>query len=91
MRVDPIKPTLKALGTERLILKCDKLLSNYAFKFNLRRYTMEEELETDTHNDGAGAVTARGLHVTSHDLYHAMHEGSAEKEKVYSALCWAGA
>jgi len=52
---------------------------------------MEEELETDTHNDGAGAVTARGLHVTSHDLYHAMHEGSAEKEKVYSALCWAGA
>ena len=40
MQVDPIKPTLKAPGITRLKLKCDKLLSNFAFKFNLRRYIM---------------------------------------------------
>ena len=39
MQVDPIKPTLKAPGAEHLKLKCDILLSNFAFKFNLRRYT----------------------------------------------------
>ena len=39
MQVDPIKPTLKAPGTKRLKLKYDKMLSNIAFKFNLRRYT----------------------------------------------------
>jgi len=38
--VDPIKPTLKAPGSERLKLKCDELLSTSAFNFNLRRYTM---------------------------------------------------
>ena len=40
MRVDPIKPTLKAPGTGRLKLKCVKLLS-FALNFSLRRYTME--------------------------------------------------
>jgi hypothetical protein len=39
VQVDPIKPTLKALGTKRLKVKCDKLLSTLAFKFSLRRYT----------------------------------------------------
>ena len=39
MQVDPIKPTLRALEYERLKLKCDELLSNVAFKINLRRYT----------------------------------------------------
>ena len=38
MQVDPIKPTLKAPGTNRLKLKYEKLLSNIAFNFNLRRY-----------------------------------------------------
>ena len=33
-------PILKAPGTKRLKLKHDKLLSSFAFKFNLRRYTM---------------------------------------------------
>ena len=46
---------------------------------------MERELELADD----GVVTARGLHVTDHSRYHKMHEGSAEKEKVYSALCWA--
>ena len=38
MRVDPIKPTLKAPGTKRLKLEYDDLLSSVAFNFNLRRY-----------------------------------------------------
>ena len=46
---------------------------------------MERELELADD----GVVTALGLHVTDHSRYHKMHEGSAEKEKVYSALCWA--
>ena len=40
MQVDPIKPTLKAPGTKPLTLKCDKLISNSAFNFNLLRYTV---------------------------------------------------
>ena len=40
MQGDPIKPTLKAPGSERLKLYCDELPSNLAFKFNLRRYTV---------------------------------------------------
>ena len=39
MQVDPIKPTLKALGAKRLKLGCYELLSSFAFKLNLRRYT----------------------------------------------------
>ena len=39
VQIKPMKPTLKAPGTERLTLKYDEPLSNFAFKFNLRRYT----------------------------------------------------
>ena len=39
VQVDPIKPTLKAPGTQRLKLKHDEPPSNFGFKFNLRRYT----------------------------------------------------
>jgi hypothetical protein len=35
-----MKPMLKAPGSGRLKLKCDEPLSNFAFKFNLRRYSM---------------------------------------------------
>ena len=38
MQLDPIRPTLKAPGTKRLNLKYDELLSEVAFKFNVRRY-----------------------------------------------------
>ena len=41
MQVDPIKPKSKAPGTKRLKLKCDEPLSNFAFKFNLRRCIKE--------------------------------------------------
>jgi len=38
--IDPIKPALKASGTERLELIYDRPLSNFAFNFKLRRYIM---------------------------------------------------
>ena len=40
VQVDPIKPMLKAPGTKRLKLKYNKLLSSFAFKINLRRFTL---------------------------------------------------
>jgi len=40
VQVDPIKPTLKAPGSERLKLNCDILPPTSAFKSNLRRYTV---------------------------------------------------
>ena len=33
-----MKPMSKPPGTKRLKLKCDELLSSFAFNFNLRRY-----------------------------------------------------
>jgi hypothetical protein len=39
VQVDPIKPTLKAPGTDRLKLNYEELLSNFGFKFDLRRYS----------------------------------------------------
>jgi len=39
-RLTPIKPKLKAPGIKLLKLKYDKPLSDFAFKFNLRRYIM---------------------------------------------------
>ena len=41
MQVDPIKPMVKAPGSNLLTLKHDELPSSFAFKFNLRRYEME--------------------------------------------------
>jgi hypothetical protein len=39
VQLDRIKPKLKPPETQRLKLKYVKLLSDFAFKFNLRRYT----------------------------------------------------
>jgi len=39
VQIDPIKPMLKPPGSERLKLEHLKLLSNFGFNFNLRRYT----------------------------------------------------
>jgi len=38
VQIDPIKPTLKPPVTKRLKLKYHVTLSNFAFKFNLRRH-----------------------------------------------------
>jgi len=39
VQVDPIESTLKAHGSISLKLENGKLLSNFGFNFNLRRYT----------------------------------------------------
>jgi len=39
VQVGPMNPTLKLPGTKRLKLQYDATLSNFGFKFNLRRYT----------------------------------------------------
>jgi len=43
VQVHPIKPTLKAPGTKPLKVEHEKLCSNFAFKFKLRRYLMVDE------------------------------------------------
>jgi len=42
VQVAPIKPTLKAPGSKRVKVKHDEPVSKFAFKFNLRRYTMAD-------------------------------------------------
>jgi hypothetical protein len=39
VQIDPIRTALKAPGSKRLELIYDGPPSNFAFKFNLRRYT----------------------------------------------------
>jgi hypothetical protein len=51
VQVEPIKPALKAPGSERLKLNCDDVLSNFAFKFNLRRYNTEAHRNTSSAAD----------------------------------------
>jgi hypothetical protein len=41
-----MNPTLEAPVSKHLKLKCDTLLSNFAFSFNLRRCTEDELLKT---------------------------------------------
>ena len=41
VQVEPMKSMLKAPEAKRLKLKYDKLLSKFAFKFNLRHYATE--------------------------------------------------
>ena len=66
VQVDPVKPKWKPPGTKRLKLKCDILLSNFAFKFNLRRYTMARTSTSVTTVAARRCTwprpTGRGLH-----------------------------
>jgi len=66
VQVDPIKPTLKLLAYKRLKLEDEKLLSNFAFNFNLRRCSEDvyfgealrgEESEVDGYDLVAGVYT----------------------------------
>jgi hypothetical protein len=50
VQVDLINPTLKAPGTQRFNVKCDicfQCYFNFAFNFNLRRYTLPESFHSD--------------------------------------------
>jgi hypothetical protein len=59
-----MKPMFKPPGTKLLKLKCDILLSSFAFKFNLRRYTLRAanaalEDRTDAVSDRASTNQRR--------------------------------
>ena len=70
VQVDPIKPTLKAPGTQRLKLKYDNPLSSFAFKFNLRRYTQAPE-HPRAHSATPSASSRQGSAETAcHFLQH---------------------
>jgi len=43
VQVDPIKPMLKPPGTQHLKLKCDIVLSTFAFNFNLHHCSAGED------------------------------------------------
>ena len=60
MRVDPFKPTLKAPGIKLFKLKYDKPLSNFAFKFKLRRYNQDAAEDAGISKDGELAVMSGG-------------------------------
>ena len=47
VHLDPMKPTLTAPGSRRSNLEHENLLSNFAFNFNLRRYSLVEEGEAE--------------------------------------------
>jgi len=56
VQVDPIKPTLKAPGSQRFKPDCHRLLSNFVFKCNLRRYSVVAALRDTTRLVGCGAT-----------------------------------
>ena len=60
VQVDPMKSTLKASGTKRLTLKSDDPLSNVAFRFQLRRYTLKISMEQN-HRMMSKKIDAEGL------------------------------
>ena len=70
VQADPIEPKLKAPGTNLLTLRYDELLSIFAFKVNLRRYTtvvpMKEseklEIALLTAEASVGRFTLSNLH-----------------------------
>jgi len=85
VQVDPIKPALKAPGTKRLELIYDGPLSDFAFKFKLRRYTSCAPRTSSSTRTRATPTCGQGLtlvHVTAqlelcvtqdntlHTLYH---------------------
>jgi hypothetical protein len=55
-----MKLTLKAPGSKRLKLRYDELLSNVAFKLNLRRYIMAHDSD-DFNKWEAGQALTRAL------------------------------
>jgi len=74
VQVDPMKPALKAPGTNRLRLMCDILLSTFAFNFNLRRFSEGDWADLvnitaaaamfgeEMARMGGAVATGRGLH-----------------------------
>ena len=69
VQVDPMKPTLKPPGSKRLKLEHEKQLSNFAFTFNLRRYTkVRLTVVIDCGQSGMGATTPTGDRHAAEDV-----------------------
>ena len=67
-----MKPKLNPPATKRLKLEYDGLLSNFGFKFNLRRYTvanLEAFLEIAKSGDPASQAGPRALHSSPSHLH----------------------
>ena len=64
VQIDPVKPTLKAPGSKSSKLKYHKLVSSFAFKFNLRRCTVGtaavKNLGVGVGGGGGGALDGVG-------------------------------
>ena len=60
---------------------------------NPKAFTSSEEclaMEQKMQNSDDGVVTATGIYVVTQRDYIKMHEGSSEKQKTYTAVCWCG-
>jgi hypothetical protein len=60
MQVDPIKTTLKPRGTTHLKLGHDEPPSHFAFKFNLRQYSMDASSAAEWHSNMSASADAAG-------------------------------
>jgi hypothetical protein len=61
VQVEPMEPTLKPPGTKRWNLTYSKPLSSFAFKSNLRHYTLVTLFEGDGANVLATSMDAHGV------------------------------
>jgi hypothetical protein len=72
VQVHPIKPVLKAPGSMLLKVRCDEPLSNVAFNFNLRCYSVgvasSEIFELDISSEAAAESKAGGLQTIKFSL-----------------------
>jgi len=82
VQVDPIKLTLKASGIKRLKLKHVKLLSRFAYKFNLRRYSLGTHAPLlDPMGVGHGAGVVGG--VSNLENEHSTDVDSTNRNRAY--------
>ena len=71
MQVAPIKPMLKSPGTKRLKLLHDEPPSDFALKFNLRRYMKafpEAVIVIEEYDKMGCPARGRGLHSSTFQL-----------------------
>ena len=83
MQVGPIKPTLKAPGTTRLKLKCDKLLSSFPFNFNLRRCSEQEGEKVLVFSQTIGALNECEAMLGAKRIKYLRIDGKTSKVRRY--------
>ena len=75
---------MKAPKSERLKLEHDKVLSNYAFKFNLCRYCVGVKVATFLAVGGTHADTSKELYVNG-DIYASVGLGRTSLTFIHHA------